>query len=158
MTSATPPSALATMKRRGARGRTGREIVQPTVLRSGGSISTSIPYEPARPVKPGKAAADQVDECEEVRRVADVCGEEAMERVRQPSEHEREDPGRRRDEEHRERPEHDPDEVRDREEEAEEDREPRPLEVVGDDDAHGVLRELARTARPARGRSSGSAA
>ena len=42
----------------------------------------------------------------------------------------------------RDRPEREPDEVGDREEEAEEDGEPGPLEVVVDDDPHRVLRQL----------------
>ena len=106
----------------------------------------------------GKAATDEIDEGDEVRRVADVCGEEPMERVWNASGHERYDPRCKDGEDDRDRPEHDPDEVRDGEEEAEEDREARPLEVVRDDDADRVFGELARTARRVRDPTSGSGA
>ena len=90
MTSATPPSALATMNAGSARKK--RNSVFQPALRSGGSISRSIPYEPARPVKPGNRRPIEVHERDEVRRVADVRGEEAVERVRHAPEDERDEP------------------------------------------------------------------
>ncbi len=87
-------------------------------------------------------APDEVDERDEVRRVAHVGGEEAVQRLRQPSECERDQPGEEPDEEDPDRPQQDPDEVGNREEEAEEDGEARPAEVVGDDRSHGVLGQV----------------
>ena len=140
MTSATPPSALATTNAGSAsrNRKSDREPVLPL-----GRVDLDVDPVRARPTREAReAAADHVDERDEVGRVADVRREEAVERVRQPSEDDRDDPDERRDDEHHERPEHDPDEVGNGEEEAEEHGEPRPPEVVGDDRAHGVFDEV----------------
>ena len=65
-----------------------------------------------------------------------------MEWIREAPEDEREDPPDDHGEEGRDRPQCEPDEVRDREKEPEEDRESRPLEVVVHHDPNRVLRKL----------------
>ncbi len=104
-------------------------------------ISRSMPYEPARPVNPGNFWPT-IDEVRvHVGRVADVRGDEAVERARNPSDDERHEPGDEHREVRREAPEIEPHEVRNEEQQPEEDREPRALEVVRDDELNRVLGE-----------------
>jgi hypothetical protein len=88
-----------------------------------------------------------------VRHVADVGRQEAVEPAGQSAREEGDEPGHDRDEERPDRPEDHPDQVRDREEQAEEDGQPRPLEVVGDHEANRVRGRLSprrRLGLPAR--------
>ena len=86
-----------------------------------------------RRVRPG----GQVDVRAHLDRVAQVRDDERLQRARRLALEEQREPEDDRDGGRRDAPERDDDEVRDREEEAEEDGDARPLEVVGDDDADG---------------------
>ena len=84
----------------------------------------------------GVGVRDEVEVGEDVGRVADVGAEEAVEPTRERACREHGEPARDRREEYRDRPEHEPDQVRDEEQEPEEHRHPAPAEVVGDREAH----------------------
>ena len=90
----------------------------------------------------GEAPPDEIHEREEVRLVADIRGEEAVQPGRHPARHERGEPGGDRREDDRDRPQEEPDKVGDRQEQAEEHRQARPREVVVDRHADGVLGKL----------------
>ena len=73
--------------------------------------------------------------------VADERGEEAVQPARGSAAEERDEPLRDRGEEHGDRPEHKPDQVRQREQDPEEDGQPRAAQVVWiPDDTHGMTR------------------
>ncbi len=85
----------------------------------------------------------------EMRHVADVHREEVMQPVRQPPLHQRHEPGDDCEHDDAERPQHDPEEVRDREEQPEEDGQPRSLKIVVDDEpdrmfVHGLESTMLR--------------
>jgi hypothetical protein len=74
-----------------------------------------------------------------MRRVADVRTEEPVQRCRKLSENERGDPAGDRGDDDRSRPEQEPDVVRDRQQQPEEDRQPAATKVVLDREMDGML-------------------
>ena len=73
-----------------------------------------------------------------MRLVAHVRGDEAVERRRDPSRHERDEPGDEDGQQREHRPEREPQQVRDREQEPEEDGEPRALAAIAQIEADRV--------------------
>ena len=104
----------------------------------------STGYEPSAPTKPGNGPPIEVEKRADVRRVAHVRGEEAVEGQRQAAGDEGDEPAHERGEDGEDRPERQPDEVRQREEEPEEDEEPRPRQVVLELELDRMLGELHR--------------
>ncbi len=76
-------------------------------------------------------------------RVTHVGGEEPVESVWEASQDQRGYPADRRHGERGDRPEHEPDQQRDREQEAEEDRQARPIQVVVELEQDGVAAHAA---------------
>ena len=91
------------------------------------------------PREPRKRARDQKEKRADVRLVADVRREEAMQRRGRTAGHEREPPLRDQCEEGDDAPEEQPEDVRHRQEETEEGRQPRPAAVVVHRERHGML-------------------
>ena len=99
---------------------------------------------PGPPRETGKRIGDEQQECPDLGRVADIGGQEAVQRFRRAAEKEGHETVRERGEEGGNRPEGEPDEVRQGEQEAEEDRQARAPSVVGEFDAHRVLGKCPR--------------
>ena len=107
---------------------------------------------PLAPDESGKRAADDAEECPDVRACAHEGGEETVEEARDAAEDEREQPRHDSRERGRDGPQREPDEVRDREQEAKRHEQPRPPEVVVHMDCDRVRRELGRRLDAPRGR------
>ena len=111
-----------------------RKSVIQRFCRSASSTAMSTGY-PGVPVKPGNGFATS-DEGAHVRHVTNVRGEEAVQRIGRAAAHEGDQAVRDRGEERRERPERQPDEVRQGEEEPEQHRQPRATAVVLEHEPH----------------------